>query len=112
MDRSKHEQTVSEGINALHEHFDQFRHRHKTEGDEDAEEGAKKIQNKLEEVESRVENKDFAGALSGVESLRATSHKLERHDESFEWYEDPMVDQWVVQLKTSLQILDQLEYDG
>lgn len=101
---------VETGLNSLHDHFDQLRAKHKQRGNKEAEEGAKEIQSKLEEVESRSNNKDFAGALSGLESLQSISHRLERHDDSFEWYNDPVIDEWLVEMKTELTILDELEY--
>lgn len=112
MDTDERKQSVKTGLTTLHDHFDQLRDKHKRNENKDAEQGVKDIQSKLEDVDARFKQDDFAGALSGVESLRSVSHKLERHDDSFNWYDDPVVEEWIVELKTNLNILDELEYDN
>lgn len=109
MSKDDRVQSVKDGLNALHDHFDQIRHKHEREGNYEAKQGVESIQDKLEGIESMVESEDFVGALSSVGALRSISRELERHDDSFEWNDDPVVDEWVVELKTKLEVLVELE---
>lgn len=111
MDKEEHLKSVRHGLNVLHDHFDQIRDKHDLDGNLDSRDAAIKLQEKIEEVESRVDDEGFESALSGVNALRSIAYKLERYDEQFEWYDDPEVDEWEADIKTSLTVLKSIGSD-
>jgi hypothetical protein len=111
MDKEEHLKHVRYGLNVLHDHFDQIRDKHDLEGNFESRDTAIELQEKIEEVESRVDDREFESALSGVSALRSIAYKLERYDEAFDWNDDPEVDEWEADLKTSLTVLKSIGSD-
>lgn len=94
-------------IDAMQDHFDQFRFRY-DENDEDAKlEAVRSIMENLSEAENQLNQGNYRNCVNSLEGLRVVSQALEREADDFRFLEDPVVIEYFPEAIALAEILDQ-----